>query len=273
VERLRSTFQRNKTRPLQWRKQQLLQIQKMFKENEVLFKEVLLKDLGHKSRFFAEAIEFNQIYEEIGMALNKLDEWVKPEPQSTPLVMQPASSFIMREPFGLVLIIAPWNYPLSLLICPLIGALAAGNCVVMKPSEVAPASSSLFAKLIPQYLDRDAIALIEGAVDETTALLRSKWDYIFYTGNGTVGKVILRAAAENLTPCTLELGGKSPCIVDQTVNLEVAANRILWGKFLNVGQTCVAPDYILVEKSVEKKIIGKFEKWFEKVLWRKSTKK
>jgi len=140
------------------------------------------------------------------------------------------------------------NYPVSLVLQPLLGALAAGNCVLVKPSEVAPTVGSTFAKLIPKYLDREAVTVVEGGVDETTELLKQKWDHIFYTGNGLVGKIVMKAAAEHLTPVTLELGGKSPCIVDSSVDLDVAARRIIWGKFLNCGQTCIAPDYILVEK-------------------------
>jgi aldehyde dehydrogenase (NAD+) len=161
----------------------------------------------------------------------------------------------VREPLGVVLVIAPWNYPVQLLLSPLIGAIAAGNCAVLKPSEVTPTVSRLLATLVPRYLDPACVALVEGGVDETTALLRERFDHVFYTGNGAVAKVVMRAAAEHLTPVTLELGGKSPCIVDRNVDLEIAARRIVWGKFLNAGQTCIAPDYVLVHESRESELL------------------
>jgi len=157
-------------------------------------------------------------------------------------------------------VIGPWNYPITLLVHPLIGAIAAGNACVLKPSEIAPETSKAFAKLIPKYLDTSAIAVVEGGVPETTQLLKQKFDLIFYTGNGTVGKIIMKAASEYLTPVVLELGGKSPCIVESDANLEVTAKRILWGKFLNCGQTCIAPDYVLVNKEVETKFIDTLTK-------------
>jgi aldehyde dehydrogenase (NAD+) len=169
----------------------------------------------------------------------------------------------MREPLGVVLIIAPWNYPIGLLLSPLVGAIAAGNTVVLKPSEVTAHTSAILAERLPDYLDTDAIALVEGGVPETSALLEQRFDHIMYTGNGSVAKVIMEAAAKNLTPITLELGGKSPCIVDRTADLAVAARRIAWGKFMNAGQTCIAPDYILVEESIEEELIAELEKSVE----------
>ena len=156
----------------------------------------------------------------------------------------------MREPLGVALVIAPWNYPIQLLLIPMASAIAAGCAVVGKPSEIAPACSAALARLAPKYLDERAVAIVEGGVAESEALLRERWDTIFYTGNGTVGRIIARAAAEHLTPVTLELGGKSPVIIDRDADLKVAANRITWGKFLNAGQTCVAPDYLLVHEAV-----------------------
>ena len=169
-------------------------------------------------------------------------------------------SFVVRDPLGVVLIIAPWNYPVGLLISPLVGAIAAGNAAVLKPSEVTAHTSRVLAELLPKYVDTDAIALVEGGVPETTALLEERFDHIMYTGNGSVAKIVMEAAARNLTPVTLELGGKSPCIVDSTADIEVAARRIAWGKFMNAGQTCIAPDYILVEESVEEELIGELKK-------------
>jgi acyl-CoA reductase-like NAD-dependent aldehyde dehydrogenase len=232
----------------------------MMKENQEEWAGALEKDLGHKSELFVQAIETSIIVDDAEDALKNLDEWMRPHKVGTPLVMQPGSSFIKPEPYGVVLIISPWNYPISLVMVPLVGAIAAGNCAVIKPSEVSATTSSLIAKLIPKYLDKEAFAVVEGAVEETTALLKEKFDYILYTGNGTVGKIVMKAASENLTPVTLELGGKSPCIVDKSADLEVTAKRILWGKFLNVGQTCIAPDYVLVEKSIEQDLLARLKK-------------
>jgi aldehyde dehydrogenase (NAD+) len=166
----------------------------------------------------------------------------------------------VREPLGVVLVISPWNYPVQLLLSPLVGAIAAGNCAVLKPSEVTPNVSDVIGRLVPKYLDPDAITVVQGGVDETTAVLRERFDHILYTGNGAVARHVMEAAAKHLTPITLELGGKSPCIVDKDVDLMVAARRIAWGKFLNAGQTCVAPDYVLVHESRERDLIDALKK-------------
>jgi aldehyde dehydrogenase (NAD+) len=172
----------------------------------------------------------------------------------------PAKSQLIPEPLGVVLVIAPWNYPIQLLLVPAAGAIAAGNAVVMKPSEVSAATSTVLARLVPKYLDQKAITLVEGGVPETTALLAEHFDHIFYTGNGTVGRIVMAAAANNLTPVTLELGGKSPVIIDESANIHVAARRIAWGKWLNAGQTCVAPDYILVNEKVRQPFLDELGK-------------
>jgi aldehyde dehydrogenase (NAD+) len=172
----------------------------------------------------------------------------------------PAKSQLIPEPLGVVLVIAPWNYPIQLLLVPAAGAIAAGNAVVMKPSEVSAATSVVLARLVPKYLDQKAITLVEGGVPETTALLAEHFDHIFYTGNGTVGRIVMAAAANNLTPVTLELGGKSPVIVDESANIRVTARRIAWGKWLNAGQTCVAPDYILVNEKVRQPFLDELGK-------------
>jgi aldehyde dehydrogenase (NAD+) len=187
--------------------------------------------------------------------LKNLKKWNSVEKVSTPLVAMPAKSVLMPEPLGVVCVIAPWNYPVQLLLVPAAGAIAAGNTVIMKPSEVSPTVSGVLARLVPQYLDTTAVSLIEGGVPETTELLAQKFDHIFYTGNGKIGRVVMAAAAVNLTPVTLELGGKSPVIIDKSANIEVAARRVAWGKWLNAGQTCVAPDYVLVDASVEDKFV------------------
>lgn len=174
---------------------------------------------------------------------------------STPMLMQPASSFVRPEPKGVVTIISPWNYPIQLALLPLIAAISAGNCAVLKPSEVTPSCSKLLKNLVEKYLDKDAFAVIEGGIPETTELLKQKVDHIFYTGNGAVGKIVMKAAAEHLSGVTLELGGKSPVIVASDCDIDVTAKRILFGKYTNCGQTCVAPDYIMVQKPVKEKLL------------------
>ena len=182
-----------------------------------------------------------------------LSRWTKPKRVGGMRLL--GRSQIVQDPLGVVLIISPWNYPVQLLFSPLVGALAAGNAVVLKPSEVTPHTSAVLAKHVPDYLDTEAVALVEGAVEETTALLAERFDHIFYTGNGTVGRIVMEAAAKHLTPVTLELGGKSPCIVDDDVDVETTARRIAWGKFMNAGQTCVAPDYLLVHEDREEALV------------------
>ena len=247
---VRHTFGSRVTRPLSWRKKQLERMIAMLEENEAAFSEALATDLG-KPDIEGYITDIAFVIGEVKLMLKNLRRWNRPERVRTPIVALPASSKRIPEPLGVVLVIAPWNYPVQLLLVPAAGAIAAGNAVVMKPSEVSSATSALLARLVPKYLDSSAIALVEGGVPETTALLAERFDHIFYTGNGTVGRVVMRAAAEHLTPVTLELGGKSPTIVHSSADLEVTAKRIAWGKWLNAGQTCVAPDYVLVEKSVE----------------------
>jgi aldehyde dehydrogenase (NAD+) len=173
----------------------------------------------------------------------------------TPMMAQPGRSYIEPEPKGVVLIIAPWNYPLSMVAAPLVGAVAAGNCAIMKPSEITTHTSAALAAILPRYLDKDAFAVVEGGVPETTELLEQKFDHILYTGNERVAQIVMMAAAKHLTPVTLELGGKSPCIIDKSADIEVAASRIAWGKFINAGQTCVAPDHVLVHRDVATQFI------------------
>ncbi len=249
VQTLRTSFDHGRTRPLQWRLQQLKAIERMCHEREAEIEAALRQDLG-KSHFEACATEIHYTAHEARLARKKVHRWMRPDRVSTPVVAQPGSSKIHKDPLGVVLVIAPWNYPFQLAMAPVVGAIAAGNCALIKPSEVAPAVSAMLAKLLPEYLDPDSIAVVEGGVDETTELLRCRFDHIFYTGNGKVGRIVMRAAAEHLTPVTLELGGKSPTIVDRSVDLTVAARRIAWAKFTNAGQTCVAPDYVLVERPV-----------------------
>jgi len=254
VERVRRGFDSGRTRPLAWRLEQLDRLKALLQENSDRLVEALQADLG-KPTLEAFTTDVAIVVGEIATARKQLKRWMQPEKVATPINVQPARSWIQREPLGVVLVIAPWNYPVQLLLLPVLGAIAAGNAVVMKPSEVSAHTSALLAELVPRYLDPEACVLVEGAVPETTALLAESFDHIFYTGGGRVARVVMRAAANHLTPVTLELGGKSPCIVDESAKLALAARRIAWGKFLNAGQTCIAPDYVLVHERHEQALV------------------
>ncbi|MEN0083731.1 MAG: aldehyde dehydrogenase family protein [Leifsonia sp.] len=249
VEELRSAFDAGVTKPLAWRLAQLRALRRMLTERSAEFEDALLADLG-KNPTESQIAELGFVVGEIDHALKHLRRWLRPKRVSVPGALLPARASTLLEPVGVVLVIAPWNYPVQLLLAPLVGALGAGNAVVLKPSELAPATSAAMARLIPQYLDRRAVAVVEGGVEETTDLLAHRFDHIFYTGNGRVGRIVAAAAVEHLTPVTLELGGKSPVYVDGTVDVAAAARRIAWGKFMNAGQTCVAPDYVLADRAV-----------------------
>lgn len=244
VERLRATFRTGRTKPLAWRLDQLAALRAMLTEQSDAFLAALRADLG-KGAAEAYRTEVAFTVNELDHTVKHLAGWLEPRPAAVPDAFRPAEARVVRDPLGTVLIIAPWNYPLQLALAPLVGALAAGNTAVVKPSELAPATSAAIARLLPRYLDPRAVAVVEGAVPETTALLEQRFDHIFYTGNGAVGRIVMAAAARHLTPVTLELGGKSPVVVDPGVDLAVTAQRIVRGKFLNAGQTCVAPDYVL----------------------------
>ncbi|XOV80220.1 MAG: aldehyde dehydrogenase family protein [Aestuariibacter sp.] len=254
VDRLRQCFNSGKTRDAAWRISQLNAVKAMTQENEAAILAALNKDLG-KCQLESWSAEIGYIIGEVEHTLKYLKKWMKPRPVSTPMVAMPGKSYIQPEPFGVALIIGAWNYPFQLTIAPFVAALAAGNCAVLKPSELAEHTSSLIAELVPKYLDNDAVTVIEGGVAETTELLKQRFDNILYTGGEVVGKIVMRAAAEHLTPVTLELGGKSPCIVDSHTDLDVTANRIAWCKWMNAGQTCVAPDYIIVEKAYSEQLV------------------
>ena len=257
VARLRRTFDAGRTRPLEWRREQLKALIAMHDDHADEFVEALRADFG-KPTFEAFTSDVGQGKTEAKNALKNLKKWTRPERIGLLPVMGRAR--VIREPLGVVLIISPWNYPIGLLLSPLAGAIAAGNAVVLKPSEVTPHVSAALAKRIPEYMDPDAITLVEGGVEETTTLLEQRFDHIFYTGNGRVARVVMEAAAKHLTPVTLELGGKSPCIVHEDADIETAARRIAWGKFVNAGQTCIAPDYVLVHESKEAELVTALEK-------------
>jgi aldehyde dehydrogenase (NAD+) len=249
VTSLRATFAGGRTRPVAWRRAQLESLHAMLVDHEDEFLDALATDLA-KPPLEGYATDVGFVKNDIEHALAHLERWTTPEKVRTPLSVKPGRAWVQREPFGVVLVIAPWNYPVQLTLAPLVGALAAGNCAVVKPSELAPTTSAVLARWIPEYTDRDAVAVVQGGVDETTALLAQRWDHVFYTGNGRVGRIVMRAAAEHLTPVTLELGGKSPVVVDRSANIAVAGKRIAWGRYLNAGQTCIAPDYVLCHRDV-----------------------
>ncbi|GAA1983659.1 aldehyde dehydrogenase family protein [Kitasatospora viridis] len=249
VARLRAVHRTGRTRPLAWRTEQLTRLRALLTENREAIADAVHADLG-KPRAESDAAEVALPVREIDHTLAHLEQWLAPQAlPAEELAGLPAGSTAgtQYDPLGTVLVIAPWNYPAQLLLAPLAGALAAGNTVVAKPSELAPATSALMARLIPRYLDTEAVAVVEGGVAETTALLAQRFDHILYTGNGTVGRIVMRAAAEHLTPVTLELGGKSPVFVDRGADLETVAGRLADAKFRNAGQTCVAPDYVLTD--------------------------
>ncbi|MEY2571205.1 MAG: aldehyde dehydrogenase [Acidimicrobiaceae bacterium] len=251
---LRGTFATGKTRPVAWRKAQLAGLRRLLEENEDEMVEALRVDLG-RPELEAFVADIGHAKGEIRYLHDHVERWMRPTKVRVPMLAAPAKAKIQPEPLGVALVIAPWNYPIQLLLEPMAAALAAGNCVVGKPSELAPACSALLARLVPRYVDTDAVAIIEGGVDDTTALLEQQWDHIFFTGSTAVGRVVAAAAAKHLTPTTLELGGKSPCYVAADANLEVAARRIAWGKLLNAGQTCIAPDYVLVDHAIRDQLV------------------
>ncbi|MFF5499322.1 aldehyde dehydrogenase family protein [Streptomyces aquilus] len=247
VARLRAAFRTGRTKPLAWRTTQLRRLRELLTERGAELAAALHADLG-KSSTEAYRTEIDFTIREIDHTLDHLEEWLRPESAPVPAHLgADATAWTQYDPLGVVLVIAPWNYPAQLLLAPVVGALAAGNAVVVKPSELAPATSAALARLLPEFLDTETFAVVQGGVPETTALLAERFDHIFYTGNGTVGRIVMRAAAEHLTPVTLELGGKSPAFVDRDADLAVVADRLARGKFLNAGQTCVAPDYVLTD--------------------------
>ena len=250
----RAAFDRGRTKPLPWRHATLTKLRTLMIEREGKLLDALADDFA-KPRTEAWLSELGFTVADIDHTLANLALWARPEKVATPVAFKPGRSEIHRDPLGVVCIIAPWNYPVQLLLVPMVAAIAAGNAVVVKPSELAPVTSGELTSLL-QALDDPAIAVVEGGVAETTALLAERFDHILYTGNSRVARIVMRAAAEHLTPVTLELGGKSPAIVSRKANIDVAARRIAWGKFLNSGQTCIAPDYVLVERPVHDRLVA-----------------
>jgi aldehyde dehydrogenase (NAD+) len=247
--RHRACFLSGKTRPPEWRERQLAAVRAMVSERADEFSKALWTDL-RRNRVDAAAADLHIIAEEAAYARRQLRRWMKPQREGTPWLLWPGRTVTRFDPLGVGLIIGAWNYPIQLTLSPLIAALSGGNAAVLKPSEVSPACADALARLVPQYLDRDAVSVVTGGVDETTALLQLQWDHIFFTGGPPIGKIVMAAAAKHLTPVVLELGGKSPAIVHSSADLKVTARRIAHGRWLNAGQTCTAPDYVLVSRDV-----------------------
>lgn len=230
-------------------------------EKEIL--DALKKDLN-KAAFEAYATEIGIVLEELRFVIKNINRWAAPRRVKTPLVNFISSSKVYPEPYGVVLIMSPWNYPFQLTITPLIGAIAAGNCAIVKPSNYSPNTSKVIDLILSKVFNDNYVAVIQGGREANQTLLEQKFEYIFFTGSVEVGKLVMSAAAKHLTPVTLELGGKSPCIVDETADLEIAARRIIWGKYVNAGQTCVAPDYLLVHRSVKAPLLEKMKGYIQK---------
>jgi aldehyde dehydrogenase (NAD+) len=215
-----------------------------------------LYDDFKKPAFEAVLTETSYVITELKDTIKNIHKWAKPKRVVPSLLNFPSTDYIYKEPYGKVLIISPWNYPFQLALCPVISAVAAGNQVILKPSELTPETAKIIGKIIVETFDKDHVVVEEGGVEIAQKLLLQRWDYIFFTGSVNVGKLVAKAAAENLTPITLELGGKNPCIIDETANIKLAAKRIVWGKFINAGQTCIAPDYLLIHENVKKDFIA-----------------
>jgi len=250
----RQFFSTGKTKDVAFRIEQLKLLKKVIVQHQAAIIQALQADL-HKPELESYATEIG-VVTEINYALKHIKSWVKPQKASIGIEQLPASARIYPEPLGVVLIIGPWNYPFQLTISPLVGAIAAGNCAVIKPSEVSSHTSRVLAEIIETHFDPAYITVLEGGVETSQQLLEQKFDHIFFTGGTEIGKIVMAAAAKHLTPVTLELGGKSPCIVDADVNLEQAAKRITWGKFINTGQTCIAPDYLLVDSKIKRDLLA-----------------
>ncbi|KAL7298333.1 hypothetical protein TKK_0008677 [Trichogramma kaykai] len=254
VQSARETFYSGKTRPMDFRIKQIKQLRKMIEENKSDFSGALSTDL-RRTKFENYVLEVDFTINECTHMLRHIKEWAAPERPSKTWVNVFDEVVIHKEPYGVVLVMGAWNYPLQLTLAPVVGAIAAGNCVIIKPSEVASAVAKLIADLVPKYLDNECYKVVYGGVPETTELLKQKFDYIFYTGSTTVGRIVREASNKFLTPVTLELGGKSPTYIDNTADIPITAKRLVWGKFINAGQTCIAPDYVLCTKEVQDKII------------------
>jgi len=263
IDRQRQFFYLGLTREITFRINQLRVLQKAVIDNEKKILDALYADLK-KSPYEGYLTEVGIIREEIRFFLKHISTWAMPHRVPTPFYHFPSTSHLYPEPYGIVLIISPWNYPFQLSLAPLLAAMAAGNCVVLKPSEYSPNTSQVLADIAKSYADPGYISVVTGGADVSAALLKEKFDYIFFTGSTNVGKIVMSAAANHLTPVTLELGGKSPCIVEADADIKLTAKRIVSGKFINAGQTCIAPDYLLVKQSIKEELIAEIKNYIER---------
>lgn len=248
-------YQSGKTKDVAFRIKQLKKLKSSIQKNEQIIIKSLQDDLG-KPKLEAYATEVGFVLREINLFINNIKRWAQPKRVRDNIINFPSQNYIYHDPYGLMLIISPWNYPFQLCMSPLVGAISAGNCVSLKPSEIAPHTSSVINKIISETFNPNYVSVFEGDATVSQELLNQRFDYIFFTGSDKVAKIVMNSAAKKLIPVTLELGGKSPCIVDETADVSLAAKRISWGKFINAGQTCIAPDYILVHSSVKDKLIN-----------------
>jgi len=255
----RAFFKEGKLLNIDFRIEKLKMLKSVIEEHEVEICDTLFQDFK-KPKFESVLSETAFIISELDFMIKKLKGWSKPQKVSSSLINFPSSDYIYSEPYGACLIIAPWNYPFQLAISPLMGAIAAGNTVILKPSELAPSTSQILADIIDKVFPKEMVAVVQGGVPVSEALLEEKWDYVFFIGSVPVGKIVSKAIAPNLTPSTLELGGKNPCIIHKSAKVKLAAKRIVWGKFLNAGQTCIAPDYILIDSSIKQEFIDAVQK-------------
>jgi aldehyde dehydrogenase (NAD+) len=263
VEKQRAFFKTGATKEVRWRIQQIKKLLKLIATNEAKISEALKKDL-HKPEYESLSLEVGPVFADANHILQHIKEWAEPEDVPTSLFHLPGNSKVYKDPYGNVLLISPWNYPFLLTISPLIGAMSAGNCVLIKPSEHSPATSQMMQELINENFDAGYIHVVQGDAEVTQEILKNRWDYIFFTGGTEIGRVIYQAAAKHLTPVTLELGGKSPCVVDKNAFIDLAAKRIAWGKTVNSGQTCIAPDYLFVHADVKDKLIDSIKAHIKK---------
>lgn len=254
TQNVRDFFQTQSTKDIKFRKKYLKALKKSIKKHEPDILDALKSDLG-KNKVEAYATEVGFVMKELSYIIKELKNWAKTKSVTTPMMQFPAKSFIKYEPYGTVLIIGPFNYPFQLVMSPLIGALAAGNCAVVKPSEMTPQTSMVVQEILEEVFPEDYVKVVQGEKEVTSQLLDERFDYIFFTGSTKVGQIVYEKASKHLTPVTLELGGKSPVIIDDTANLKVAAERIAFGKFMNAGQTCVAPDYVIIDNTVKMKFV------------------
>lgn len=259
VEKQRKFFNKGETVSYNFRKNALIKLKSTILKYENEIKDALLKDLG-KSSTESYMCEIGMVLSELSYAIKHLKSWMKKKKVKTPLAQFHSKSFTISEPLGVVLVMSPWNYPFMLAFDPIVGALSAGNCVVVKPASYAKNTSLVIKKILGECFNEEYVAVVLGGREENAALLEQKFDYIFFTGSVNVGKTVAEKASKNLTPVTLELGGKSPCVIDETADLKVAAKRLVFGKYLNVGQTCVAPDYLLIKKEIKDEFLGLIKK-------------